>query len=110
MATKNNYEDTGKTVQFKKSYAHRETKESFVPIDTALGLPNTQRRFPIVDFPKPLNKAPVKEQKTEIPQIVKDAINDKIVQLLKDRGIYNEIIELLNYGGFSTIKIKKDND
>ena len=85
MNTKNSYPDTGKRVKHKRQYSPRSIK---------LGEPTM---------------APV-AQKTEVPQVVKDAINDKIIKLLKDNGIYDEIIELLNYGCFSTIKIKKEND
>ena len=42
-----------------------------------------------------------------VPKVVKDAITDKITQLLKDKEIYEEIIELLNYGGFSSLELKK---
>ena len=41
----------------------------------------------------------------EITQIVKDAINEKIILMLKEKGLYEDIVNLLNYGGFSTIKI-----
>lgn len=106
MATKNNYEDTGKTVQFKKSYAHRAPNKGFVTIDESLLMAQKtgEPLFPTVDFPKPLDKAPVKEQKTEVPQIVKDAINDKIIALLKEKGVYDDVIALLEYGGFTSVK------
>ena len=80
METKNKYSDTGKTLAKTQSFAHRTVV-------------------------KQKDDKPVKE---EIPQIVKDAINDKIVQILKDNNIYQQIVDLLNYGGFSTIKIKND--
>ena len=115
MRTKNKYKDTGKKLKSIRKYAERpsrrgvklNTKETFVPIDTALNLANADARFPIVDMPKPLTQAPV-DKKQEVPQIVKDAINDKIVDLLKKSNIYDQIVDLLNYGGFSTIKINKD--
>ena len=89
MNTKNNYPDTGKTLAKTHSFAHRIVVK---PVDN-----------------KPINiGTPVRVVKEEIPQIVKDAINDKIIQILKDNNIYNQIVDLLNYGGFSTIKIKND--
>ena len=115
MRTKNTYKDTGKKLKAKREYTPRPSRRgvklnitgAFVPIDTALNLANADARFPIVDMPKPLTQAPV-DKKPEVPQIVKDAINDKIVDLLKKSNIYDQIIDLLNYGGFSTIKINKD--
>lgn len=114
MRTKNKYKDTGKKVKSKREYTPRPSRRgvklnttgTFVPIDTALNLANADARFPIVDMPKPLTQAPV-DKKPEIPQVVKDAINDKIIDLLKQAGIYNQIVDLLNYGGFSSIKINK---
>ena len=50
----------------------------------------------------------VKLVKQDVPQIVKDAITDKIIKILKDSGIYDQIIDLLNFGGFSTLKLKND--
>ena len=47
-------------------------------------------------------------KKQEIPQIVKDAINEKIINILKEKGLYEDIVNLLNYGGFSSIKVIKD--
>lgn len=89
MKTKNTYSDTGKTLAKTHSFAHRTVVK---PVDN-----------------KPVNTGtPVRVVKEEIPQIVKDAINDKIVQILKDNNIYQQIVDLLNYGGFSTIKIKND--
>lgn len=115
MRTKNTYKDTGKKLKSKREYTPRPSRRgvklnttgTFVPIDTALNLANADARFPIVDMPKPLTQAPV-DKKQEVPQIVKDAINDKIVDLLKKSNIYDQIVDLLNYGGFSTIKINKD--
>lgn len=112
MRTKNVYKNTGKTVQNAGGSNKRKAPKGFVTVDESLIMAQKtgEPLFQVVDFPKPLEKAPVKEQKTEVPQIVKDAINDKIIKLLKDSNIYDEIIELLNYGGFSSIKVKKDND
>lgn len=115
MVSKNVYKDTGKTLKAIRGFNPRPSrrgvklniKETFVPVDTALNLANADARFPIVDMPKPLTQAPV-DKKQEVPQIVKDAINDKIVDLLKKSNIYDQIVDLLNYGGFSTIKINKD--
>lgn len=115
MRTKNTYKDTGKKLKSKREYTPRPSRRgvklnttgAFVPINTALNLANEDARFPIVDMPKPLTQAPV-DKKQEVPQIVKDAINDKIVDLLKKSNIYDQIVDLLNYGGFSTIKINKD--
>lgn len=69
----------------------------------------TQRFFPTFDELVPVNHKipvePVKEKKDTVPQIVKDAINEKIILMLKEKGLYEDIVNLLNYGGFSTIKI-----
>ena len=115
MRTKNTYKDTGKKLKSKREYTPRPSRRgvklnttgTFVPIDTALNLANADARFPIVDMPKPLTQAPV-DKKPQVPQVVKDAINDKIIKLLKDNGIYEQIVDLLNFGGFSSIKIKND--
>ena len=74
-------------------------KETFVPVDTALETAKSKRE---VLFPSPI------DAKSQVPQVVKDAINDKIIKLLKDNGIYEQIVDLLNFGGFSSIKIKND--
>lgn len=111
MVSKNMYKDTGKTLKSKREYSPRPSRRgvklnttgTFVPIDTALNLANADARFPIVDAPK---REPA--QKPQVPQVVKDAINDKIIKLLKDNGIYEQIVDLLNFGGFSSIKIKND--
>ena len=111
MVSKNVYKDTGKTLKAIRGFNPRPSrrgvklniKETFVPVDTALNLANADARFPIVDAPK---SEPA--QKPQVPQVVKDAINDKIIKLLKDNGIYEQIVDLLNFGGFSSIKIKND--
>lgn len=82
MKTKNTYKDTGSEVKIKRAFAHRTVKTESEPVDV-----------------KPV-----------VPQVVRDAINDKIIKILKDKGVYNEIVELLNYGGFSTIKLETEND
>jgi len=87
MKTKNNYGNTGKTIKFNRS-------QRFIGCETL-----KQVSF---DNIKPIE--PVKEKK-EVPQIVKDAINEKIILMLKEKGLYEDIVNLLNYGGFSTIKI-----
>ena len=111
MVSKNVYKDTGKTLKAIRKHTEIPSrrgvklniKETFVPVDTALNLANADARFPIVDAPK---SEPA--QKPQVPQVVKDAINDKIIKLLKDNGIYEQIVDLLNFGGFSSIKIKND--
>lgn len=111
MVSKNVYKDTGKTLKAIRKHIEMPSrrgvklniKETFVPVDTALNLANADARFPIVDAPK---SEPA--QKPQVPQVVKDAINDKIIKLLKDNGIYEQIVDLLNFGGFSSIKIKND--
>ena len=111
MVSKNVYKDTGKTLKAIRKHTEMPSrrgvklniKETFVPVDTALNLANADARFPIVDAPK---SEPA--QKPQVPQVVKDAINDKIIKLLKDNGIYEQIVDLLNFGGFSSIKIKND--
>lgn len=104
MITKNTYKDTGKKVRKYTPKTSRRgvklnTKETFVPIDTALETAKSKRE---VLFPNAI------DAKTQVPQVVKDAINDKIIKLLKDNGIYEQIVDLLNFGGFSSIKIKND--
>lgn len=68
-----------------------------------------QRFFPTFDELVPIEHKipvePVKEKKDAVPQIVKDAIDEKIILMLKEKGLYEDIVNLLNYGGFSTIKI-----
>lgn len=100
MRTKNIYVDTGKTIKKARVFSNRTVKPSLTDQDVEIKKANHETAFPL-DIPT---------KKTEVPQIVKDAINDKIIKLLKDKNIYDEIIELLNYGGFSSIKVKKDND
>lgn len=107
MRTKNKYKDTGKKLKSIRTYTPRpsrrgvklNTKETFVPIDTALETAKSKRE---VLFPNTTDTKP------QVPQVVKDAINDKIIKLLKDNGIYEQIVDLLNFGGFSSIKIKND--
>lgn len=82
MRTKNVYENTGKSVKHKRVYAPRCVK---------LGEPT------VISIP------PV-AQKPEVPQVVKDAINDKIIALLKEKGVYDDVIALLEYGGFTSVK------
>ena len=95
MITKNTYEDTGKAVQFKKSYAHREPNKEFLTIDESLVIAQKPGE-PLI----PVGK----EDKPDIPQVVKDAINDKIIALLKEKGVYDDVIALLEYGGFTSVK------
>lgn len=90
MKSKNVYKDTGSELKMKRAFAHRKVNN-----DVAL---------PVVEKP-----TVIKEVKPVVPQVVRDAINDKIIKILKDKGVYNEIIELLNYGGFSTIKLENEN-
>ena len=82
------YENTGKTIKFNSA-------QRFVGCETLSDV-----KF---DNVKPV--APVEEKKDAVPQIVKDAINEKIILILKEKGLYEDIVNLLNYGGFSTIKI-----
>ena len=82
MNTKNKYRDTGKRVKRKRVYAPRSVK---------LGEPT------VISIP-PVAEKPV------VPQIVRDAINDKIIQLLKEKGVYDDVIALLEYGGFTSVK------
>jgi hypothetical protein len=106
MVSKNTYKNTGKTLKAIRPYTERpsrrgvklNTKETFVPIDTALETAKSKRE---VLFPNATDTKP------QVPQVVKDALNDKIIDLLKGAGIYDKIVDLLNYGGFSSIKINK---
>ena len=82
MNTKNKYKDTGKSVKHKREYA---------PHCVKLGEPTAISIPPVA--PKP-----------EVPQVVKDAINDKIIALLKEKGVYDDVIALLEYGGFTSVK------
>ena len=81
MNTKNKYKDTGKSVKHKRAYAPRSVK---------LGEPTVV--------------VPTVAEKPVVPQIVRDAINDKIIQLLKEKGVYDDVIALLEYGGFTSVK------
>ena len=95
MRTKNVYGDTGKTVKKGRGPNKRKTPKGFITIDESLVMAQKPGE-PLM----PVNKA----VKTEIPQIVKDAINDKIIQLLKEKGVYDDVIALLEYGGFTSVK------
>lgn len=77
MQTKNKYVNTGKTI--KTEHIVKKIEEN--------------------------NDIYFEEKKDTVPQIVKDAINEKIILMLKEKGLYEDIVNLLNYGGFSTIKI-----
>lgn len=77
MITKNKYVNTGKTL--KTGHVGKEIEKN--------------------------NDNCIEEEKDTVPQIVKDAINEKIILMLKEKGLYEDIVNLLNYGGFSTIKI-----
>ena len=81
MNTKNKYKDTGKRIKYKRGYAPRSTKLS-----------------------EPVIAIPPVAPKSDVPQIVRDAINDKIITLLKEKGVYDDIIALLKYGGFTSVK------
>lgn len=81
MNTKNKYRDTGKRVKHKREYAPRSIK-----------------------IAEPVVAIPPVAQKPEVPQVVKDAINDKIIALLKEKGVYDDVIALLEYGGFTSVK------
>lgn len=74
MDTKNTYNDTGKTIK-----KERQSKQRTV-----------------VEKPQ--------AEKQDVPQVVKDAINEKIIALLKDKGLYEDIVALLKYGGFTSVK------
>lgn len=111
MDTKNNYRNDGKSV---KSPRKPRSRTLTAPNDE---LPDLKGRFKgcvdlhevdMGDFCKPLTQ--VKLDKKEVPQVVKDAINDKIIALLKDKGLYNDIMALLEYGGFTSVKFKNEND
>lgn len=94
MKTKNVYEDTGKTIK------------KIMPEHSRTVAPKPDMEFPIVDIP--VEKKPTQN---EVPQIVKDAINDKIITLLKEKGLYQDILDLLKYGGFTTVNFNtKEND
>lgn len=106
MVSKNVYKDTGKTLKAIRKHTEMPSrrgvklniKETFVPVDTALQ--------PVKSTKELLSNNT--DTKPQVPQVVKDAINDKIIKLLKDNGIYEQIVDLLNFGGFSSIKIKND--
>lgn len=90
MKTKNTYKNTGSEIKIKRAFTHRTVNK--------------------VALPRVEEPVAIKEEKPAVPQVVRDAINDKIIKILKDKGVYNEIVELLNYGGFSTIKLETQND
>lgn len=106
MVSKNVYKDTGKTLKAIRKHTEIPSrrgvklniKETFVPVDTPLQ--------PVKSTKELLSNNT--DTKPQVPQVVKDAINDKIIKLLKDNGIYEQIVDLLNFGGFSSIKIKND--
>ena len=87
MKTKNTYKNPGSAITIKRPFVHRKVKQT-----------------PVVET-KPT------DTKQTVPQIVRDAINDKIITLLKEKGVYDDIIDLLNYGGFTSVKFNpKQND
>lgn len=100
MNTKNVYKNTG------KNYRHRETKSLETDPKNRFISCETLNKIDVGNFCEPLTE--VNFDKKEVPQIVKDAINEKIISMLKDNGLYEDIVNLLNYGGFSTIKITKE--
>lgn len=99
MISKNSYENTGKKLKRTRYFSTRKSQT----------VVNDLPPMPVDELPKEIIEKDIQiSSKKEIPQIVKDAINDKIVDLLKKSNIYDQIVDLLNYGGFSTIKINKD--
>lgn len=94
MKTKNKYENTGKTLKKKIKHHTR--------LSNMKGCINLNE----ISFDEIKPVEPPKKE--EIPQIVKDAINEKIISILKEKGLYEDIVNLLNYGGFSSIKVIKD--
>ena len=95
MVSKNTYENTGKKLTKTRSFSTRKSQtvvKDFPPI-------------PVDELPKEIIEKDIQiSSKKEIPQVVKDAINDKIIALLKEKGVYDDIIALLEYGGFTTVK------
>jgi len=85
MVTKNKYANTGNTVKHKRVYSPRSVK-----------------------LCEPAPTIPLVAPKPEVPQIVKDAINDKIIQLLKEKGVYDDVINLLKYGGFTSVNFNPE--
>ena len=81
MDTKNKYKDTGKSVKYKREHAPR-----------------------CIKLGEPTVVVPTVAEKPVVPQIVRDAINDKIIALLKEKGVYDDVIALLEYGGFTSVK------
>ena len=101
MVSKNTYEDTGKKL---KSHRGFHTRKSQTVI-------NDLPPMPVDELPKEIIEKDIQiSSKKEIPQVVKDAINDKIIALLKEKGVYDDIMALLEYGGFTSVKFKKEND
>lgn len=96
MKTKNVYNNTGSTVTREVPFVSRKSKTT-VPVNITPA---------VADLVKQNEEKVTK--KPDVPQIVKDAITEKIVKILKDKGCYEEIIDLLNYGGFATIKLVND--
>lgn len=94
MKTINVYKNTGKKLEIKKQpYTRTPNMKGCVSLNE-------------ISFDEINPIEPPKKEK--IPQIVKDAINEKIINILKEKGLYEDIVNLLNYGGFSSIKVIKD--
>lgn len=55
-------------------------------------------------------KTPVIESKDEIPQVVKDAIIDKLKDLLKNSNVRDEMTELMKYAGLTRVVITLTED
>ena len=111
MDTKNSYRNDGKSVKKpRKRMSKKTTKTNDVLLDTKGRFKGCVdlHEVDMGDFCKPVTQ--VKLDKKELPQVVKDAINDKIIALFKEKGLYDDIMALLEYGGFTSVKFKKEND
>lgn len=96
MKTKNIYENTGKTLLYERTPSTK--------------LPNMQgctdlNEVNMGNFCNPLTEVNLKEK--ECPKIIKEAIANKIKELMKEKGIWEEIVEMLDFCNVDEFKIVK---
>ena len=99
MKSKNTYVDDGKYITKQRGLAPRKTTITQDELPEKIIEKDTQ-----ISSPQPAEFMVKTPDFDKIPQVVKDAINDKIISLLKEKGVYDDVMDLLKYGGFTTVK------
>lgn len=97
MESKNTYTTVSdRMVKVVKRKKKADKQQTFLSIDEAL---KTPKSAPLDNY---------KEKKVEpskkVPDIVKEAIKEKIINLLKQHGIYEQFMELVQAIGYESIK------